>query len=565
MEKLKTIWEKIIKRINIKELLLIFLIAQPFLDIYLKVVGERFDIFGFSLTTLIRMVFVICALMYILITRKEKKDFLLISGYLMVVGIYAIIHIYNGQGFYNSFAVGNSNGIVKELLYVSRLTLPILLLYCVYKEGVSIKKITKYISFTAILIASIIVITDIFKISFVAYSLKYDIVEDNIFSWFTDGYENYGYVALTAKGWFYEANCISAILVFTFPILLYNAMKTKKWYCYIYIQIQIIAMLMLGSRTATYGWLLMYVGYMAFYLFFNAIKKRKYDYRFIGYSILIIAISGVLLNYSPIKMRQIENEKYLAKYNETIQRMEEEKNNDEESVHNLIHSVIYENDDPIKYIEAANEGLIEVSDKYSKEEVDKLVLSNDLEALRNYVEKEYIYNNYNDNFIASLYINEVYPYSEDTEFWLDVLEMPFEIKSDSRELEKIIIKRLKEKNDNFVMDTLFGLNDSALKTRGYVVESDFYNHYYTIGILGIIIFFGPYIFILFYCGIKILLDLKNKFTMGNVMYGLSLLAALGMAYLSGHLMDEYITSLIMIYILASLLLNVEEQDKLEEM
>lgn len=565
MEKLKTIWEKIIKRINIKELLLIFLIAQPFLDIYLKVVGERFDIFGFSLTTLIRMVFVICALMYILITRKEKKDFLLISGYLMVVGIYAIIHIYNGQGFYNSFAVGNSNGIVKELLYVSRLTLPILLLYCVYKEGVSIKKITKYISFTAILIASIIVITDIFKISFVAYSLKYDIVEDNIFSWFTDGYENYGYVALTAKGWFYEANCISAILVFTFPILLYNAMKTKKWYCYIYIQIQIIAMLMLGSRTATYGWLLMYVGYMAFYLFFNAIKKRKYDYRFIGYSILIIAISGVLLNYSPIKMRQIENEKYLAKYNETIQRMEEEKNNDEESVHNLIHSVIYENDDPIKYIEAANEGLIEVSDKYSKEEVDKLVLSNDLEALRNYVEKEYIYNNYNDNFIASLYINEVYPYSEDTEFWLDVLEMPFEIKSDSRELEKIIIKRLKEKNDNFVMDTLFGLNDSALKTRGYVVESDFYNHYYTIGILGIIIFFGPYIFILFYCGIKILLDLKNNFTMGNVMYGLSLLAALGMAYLSGHLMDEYITSLIMIYILASLLLNVEEQDKLEEM
>lgn len=563
MEKLKTICGKIIKKINIKDLLLIFLIAQPFLDIYLKVVGERFDIFGFSLTTLVRMMFVVGAVIYIVITRKEKKDFLLISGYLLIVGIYAIIHIYNGQGFYNSFAVGNSNGILKELLYISRLTLPILLLYCVYREGVSIKKMTKYISFTAVLIGTIIVVTDILKISFMAYSLNYEIVKDNIFSWFTDGYENYGYVELTAKGWFYEANSISAILVFTFPILLYNAMKTKKWYCYIYIQIQIIAMLMLGSRTASYGWIPIYIGYIIFYLIFNAIKKRKYDYRFIICSIIIMAISGILLNYSPMKMRQIENENYLAMYNESVQKKEEEKNNGEESIQNLIYSVIYENGDPIRYIEAVNKGLIEVSDRYSKEEVEQLISSNDAEALRNYVEKEYIYNNYIDNYIAALYIKEVYPYTEDTEFWLEVLQMPFEIKSDSREMEKIIIKRLKEKNDNFVMDTLFGLNDSALKSRGYVVESDFYNHYYTIGVLGIIILFGPYVFVLGYCGIKILLDFKNKFIMGNVMCVLSLLGAFGMGYLSGHLMDEYIASLIMIYILASLVLNVEEQDKLE--
>lgn len=565
MEKVKKIFIKIKERLTIKDLLLIFLIAQPFLDIYLKVVGERFDIFGFSLTTLVRIGFVVCVLTTILLTRKEKKDFILMASYLLIVGVYSVIHIANGQGFYNNFAIGESNGVLKELLYILRLTLPILLLYCVYKEGVNIKRISKYISVTAIVISSIIVITNIFKISFVAYSLNYDIVKDNIFSWFTNGYDKYGYVDLTAKGWFYEANCVSAVLVFTFPILLYNAMKTKKWYNYVQIQIQIIAMLMLGSRTASYGWILVYVGYIFFYLLYNGIKRRKYDYVFIVSSVVIMLLSTVLLNYSPIKMRQIENEKYLAKYNENMQNKGESDENSSNSVNDVIYDVIYKKENPIKYIELINDGLIEVSNEYSREEVTQFIANNDIDGLRTYVENEYIRNNYNDNFISSFFINEVYPYHQDTEFWLEVIQMPFGIKSDNRELEKIIVARLKENNNNFVMDTLFGLNDSALKTRGYVVESDFYNHYYTIGILGIIILFGPYIIILGYCGIKILLDLRNKFTMGNVMYGLSLLAALAMGYLSGHLMDEYITSLIMIYILASLLLNVKEQDKLEEM
>jgi len=541
MKKLKSIIERIHRKINIKELLLIFLIAQPFLDIYLKVVGERFDIFGFSLTTLIRIAFVVFALVYILMTRKDKKDFILIGGYLLLVCIYAIIHIYNGQNFYNNFAIGNTNGIIKELLYILRLTLPILLLYCVYKEGVNIKRISKYISATAIIISSIIVITNIFKVSFVAYSLDYDIIDDNIFSWFSDGYEKHGYVVLTSKGWFYEANCISAVLVFTFPILLYNAMKTKKWFCYIGIQLQIIAMLMLGSRTASYGWILVYVGYMFFYLLFNAVKKRKYDYTFISLSIAIMIISVAVLNYSPIKMRQIENEKYLAKYNENMQNKKNSDKDAENPVNDIIYNVMYKGDNPIKYVEAVNNNLIEVSNEYSRQEVQELIDNNDNNGLRKYVEVEYIRNNYNDNFISAFFINEVYPYAQDTEFWLKVLDMPFYVKSDNRGIEKLLVARLKEKNDNFVMDTLFGLNDTALKSRGYVVETDFYNHYYTIGIVGIIILFGPYIIVLGYCGIKILLDIRNKFTMGNVMYGLSLLAAMAMGYLSGHLMDEYIT------------------------
>lgn len=557
MRKIKELCSKI----NITNLLLMFLIIQPFLDIYLKVVGERLDILGFSLATLFRIGFVIVALIYILIKRKSKKDIIVVGTYLLLVAIYSVIHIYNGQKFYNYFALGEGKGVFTELLYILRLTLPIMLLYCVYKEGVNIKKITKYLSLTAILISTVIVITDIFKISFIAYSLKYEIVKDNIFSWFTDGYEKYYYSELTAKGWFYEGNSISALLVFTFPILLYNAMKHKKWYCYVGIFIQIIAMLMLGSRTASYGWILVYIGYILFYLVFNAVKKRKYDYKFIFSSIAIIIISIGILQYSPIEMRMKYTEQYKKQYNQSKGEVKKEYNGI--PIDKLEHDIIYNGENVLKYVDAVNKGLIDVSDKYSHAEVQKMVNNNELDALRDYIEKEYIYMNYVGNYINAFYVREVLPYNEDPEFWLEVLKMPFEKKSDNREMEKIIIKRLKENNDNFIMDTLFGLNDTALKSRGYVVETDFYSHYYTIGILGIIILFGPYIFVLAYCGIRILWDLKKKFTMGNVMYSLSLISALGMGYLSGHLMDEYITSLIMIYILASLLLNVQENNSLE--
>ncbi len=550
---------KIFEDINIKNLLLIFLIIQPFLDIYLKVVGEKLDIFGFSLTTLIRVIFVSVVLIYILLKKKNKKDWILVGSYLGLVAIYSIIHICSGQKFVNNYRLENVRYIITELLYILRLTLPVLLLFCLYKEGTDIKKTTKYLAITAILISLIIVITDIFKVSFVAYSLDYTMVKDNIFSWFTDGYKKFEYNELTAKGWFYEANSISALLVFTFPILLYSAMKLKKWYYYAGIQIQIVAMLMLGSRTASYGWILVYIGYIFFYLMYNGVKKRKYDYKFLIISVTIIIFSSILLNYSPIRVRQLNNEQYRASYNENVQKIEESIEGTEQYfINDIIKQVVYENGDPMLYVDAINKGIIKISDKYSHEEVKKLIENNDVNGLRRYIINEYLYTNYNTNYISEFYILKALRYDEDPEFWLNVFKMSFDTKADNRELEKLIIRRLKYNNDNTVMDTLFGLNDSVLKSRGFVVEADFYNHYYTIGVIGMIILFGPYIICLGYIGIKILRDLRNKFTMGNVMYGLAIVAALGMGYLSGHLIDEYITSLLLMYILASLMLNISE-------
>lgn len=565
MKKISKIYNNIklkLKQITIDKLILVFLVSQPFLDIYLKVVGERWNIFGFSLTTLIRMMFITTIFICILLKNKSKKEWIMVISYLLLVGIYTLIHIDNGNSFYNSFAIGESNGIITEMLYIFRLTLPIILLYCVYKSGTNLQTTTKYIALTAFIISLIIVVTDIFKVSYIAYSLNYDMVSDNIFSWFTDGYDKYFYAELTAKGWFYEANTVGALLVLSFPIVLYNVMKSKKWYGYIGIVLQILSMIMLGSKTASYGWLLVYIGYMIFYIAFNTVKRRKYDFVFIFMGVIIILLGLVLLKFAPVTIRDKDNSSARQKYEEYINTAKKSSDGKKKKKDkNIEYKVIYKNADPRQYIYNINSGKIEVSKSYDYSKAKELLREDNTEKIREFVVNEYIAKQYKLHYIYNFYIEDAYPYKDDPEFWLGVLEMPFEVKSNSRNIEKLIVARLKEKNDNFVMDTLFGLNDSALKTRGYVVESDFYSHYYTIGIVGIVLFFGPYFVIFIYSGMKILLDYREKFTMGNVMYILSILSAICMGYLSGHLFDEYLVSFIIAYVLGSLLIHIKAKEE----
>jgi len=77
------------------------------------------------------------------------------------------------------------------------------------------------------------------------------------------------------------------------------------------------------------------------------------------------------------------------------------------------------------------------------------------------------------------------------------------------------------------------------------LERDFISHYYTLGIIGLIIFLIPYILIIIVCGLKMLINYKETLTLKNSFYLLGIGIALFAAFFTGNVMDGLIVTLIL--------------------
>jgi len=136
--------------INIlKQSLIAFLMLQPLFDIYMAFVKEKLDIFGFSLMTIIRIAFVAFFVMSAIILylkdikkikhkemNKNKKVFIMLILYTLVLGFYVILHHINiklGNGYYISQGLYS---IITEASYVLRLSVPIYLIFAIYLLGI---------------------------------------------------------------------------------------------------------------------------------------------------------------------------------------------------------------------------------------------------------------------------------------------------------------------------------------------------------------------------------------------------------------------------------------------
>ena len=91
--------------------------------------------------------------------------------------------------------------------------------------------------------------------------------------------------------------------------------------------------------------------------------------------------------------------------------------------------------------------------------------------------------------------------------------------------------------NNNKYDKLFGITYTRVQNI-FNIEKDFIMQYYSLGIIGIIIFILPYFIILGYCIIKILL---NKFKKNNLYLLLSIIIIFmlfAISYYSGNLLNS---------------------------
>ena len=132
------------------------------------------------------------------------------------------------------------------------------------------------------------------------------------------------------------------------------------------------------------------------------------------------------------------------------------------------------------------------------------------------------------------FIDNYYPYDQDQEFWDNLVNSNIDFK-DSRLIELKIAQRLVELSDNklykFVGIGYYKIISVCNIERDYVMQ------YYSVGILGLVIFIGFYFIIYIKMLFKIFINLDKKFNYLNIMLLSGICINLIVAYLSGNILN----------------------------
>ena len=496
-----------IKKFNLEKLLMIFVLLQPILDFYLLYSEKVTNIFRFSPTTIIRILFIGLFTIYLLFKIKYNKKYLWILGYLLIILIYLVFHIYNSLNF--NINIGNNYvfSFVTEAFYFIRLFIPIALIFITYNAKIKERNFQKTITYVSLIFSLVIIITNILKISLTSYGGD-NLILGNIFDWFLNN--GYKFEDLASKGFFYSANQISAVLIMLLPINIYYAIKTSKRICIISSFCLCVSMLMIGTRVGVYGWFLIAVAVFIAWIFFSLIHKNKIGIthkKIMTYLVLFVILVVLTIN-CPLVLRETSTD--------------------------------------FAALEAKN---------ITKE------IKAELYNIKSKEEKENFIVKYCETFsIPSIYIEEIYEYKNDSNFWIETMKLPYKTRGGNRNIQNLITERIYKLNDN-KNDKFLGMGYSRFRNAELYIEQDFVVHFYTLGILGIILFLAPYLVISTFSLIYMLIN--KTLRMKTTILCMSVYLTLAISIFSGHVLDELIVTIILGFICGYILILTLKKDNKE--
>ena len=444
-----------------------------------------------KISTLIQVIFVFLLLFVTLILYKDsRKNIKWMILYYVLCLIYLGVSFYHQESFKSLLPSSYGFNIVSELLTILKLITPITFIYSLYYIKLPFKKYMLVLKVWCILFAGSIVLTNIFKISLGSYSDTF--ITKNIFEW--NKYNYYKYTA--SKGYFMYANQVSALCIIFLLMFIYDYLYNSKK-SIIYVLLVSLAMLMLGTRVSTLGGLLTLVFAIIFYFIINifnkiSIKKRIY--------ILVIPVLGwvLLLQVSPYNNRSIELNRSINSH------MDEASIVDDKAI---------------------------VMDDTSMD-VDKT---------------KYVYQNYNKEYLPKVFFEKYYPIKYDEEFWYNFVKNNSIDKINYRYIEKSIIRRVVEVNNN-ELDKYIGISNTRIQNI-VNIESDFYLHYYAFGIIGSIILLVIYLILFIYA--------FNNFVKIQNYYAFTMLSCVVLflfsAFLTGNIINSINTVLPFIFVVSGVI------------
>ena len=272
MEKIKQKF----KNINIEDILCMFIILCPILDIVSFLYRNIFNT-NSSPSTIIRPIIPIIISIYLFFKEDKKfKKNIFILG--IIYMIYGILHLW----VFNTAITGSSySTVTHEAQYIVNYTFMILNLFIyiyVFKKSSNIEKLTK-----SVLISSAIYIGSIY-ISILTKTSSSTYMEEGM-----------GY-----KGWFESGNSIGAILILSLFIIL-KYIKDRK---YRKIVIPVILLegvfltTLLGTRVGLLGFICVIVSYVMAQITISLIQKVKINKKtIIGGIAIVITILIVVITF----------------------------------------------------------------------------------------------------------------------------------------------------------------------------------------------------------------------------------------------------------------------------
>ncbi|MBQ2873322.1 MAG: O-antigen ligase family protein [Bacilli bacterium] len=467
---------------NLLGILCLFIVIEPFLDILPLFENEKYFIFGFTIPTLVRCGFI--GILGLITLRKiEKKHYKFLIIYFIMLIIYTIIH--HSIASDSSMIIPNNftYSLVSELFYIIRMLLPLAIIEFTRNTNITEEKFLKVITISAAIIGTIIFIGNTLCISYVSYGEGHTVI--NWLKWFTTDLNQYEFTELTSKGWFYMANQVSGLTILLLPFCIFATLKKYNFINMYTTIILIISMIMLGTRIASFGWILIVICILLAITLSKYIYKDKRTKTSYYKTILIFSVIGLIfLTCSPISRRQYGYE--LGDLSSLKERPQID--NNEESLQKAY-----------TYIEESYE-------------VFK-------------IQEEYLY--------------ELYHYKFDPGFWYNIFDRSIENGViENREMQRLISNRIIENNQNKLKYGLFGYSFSRMRNGGIYMEHDIIVQLFTMGYLGTILLIGPYIFIIAIICIKVIKKMKKKIALFNITFLLSIGAVLGTSILTGHILDE---------------------------
>lgn len=517
--------------IKINHLLIACLIlAQPFIVMFQATVVRDVQLFGFSIFEFYNIFLAVISMGLSIYTYPKKKTFIKFVPYLILLGVYTILHGINIYHFDQSIYSYQSPNFLVESYYIFRtFMVPLLLIFDIYYSQIEKEKLYQILETFIFIVSLVMVITNIFCIAQRSYSEEVVYNTLNIFDWFTfDNMYKYSYYDLTTKGWFLSANQMSAILFISLPVMLYRAYRKRDGIHYILIILQMLAMFMLGTRTANMGSLLVLITFIILWVFFKILKQTKQGILFFLVTLLLF---GLLFPYSPLGY----------KFSYGHEKKGEESSNGASMLDNAINVKVNQENSTFDY-----EKLIRDSNIFKTLDAQNLTLDQQAFVI-SYMEE------FCGFFGISPYIIEHYNDLGHSAFWTHYLqETP---NNDYRVLKTMILEDIYEHNHN-PMDKYLGLG----YTLNYIyTEADYSYQLYSYGIVGTLLLIGPYFYLLLYVIYQGLRNFKEMFTFECSLYFIGPLLGIVAAKFSGHVFERPFPLIIMALLLGILLIHTREQ------
>lgn len=496
---------------KLKKLLFLFIVIQPFLDLTFLYTDQASAIFGgFSIATILRFLVVAVIGILFVLCYRSKKLYLFLGIYTVAIAVYFGFHHWNALQFHSLSPDNFNYSLGGELFYIARMLLPLIILLVSAYQDYSERALERMVSWLVILISGSIVLSNLLKVGLSSYTnIK---IDGSIFNWFFN--KEFAYYQLTTKGFFQYANSIAALEILLTPLLFYFLIRHFNVKNSILVVIQTLALLMLGTRTAAFGYLGLLILTICMIVFFSFIKREIYfNKKLVLFLLVIIGIYSLILPKSPTFQRIDFNQSVVSK-------------------------------------RASVEKKLKKADKKAEKEEKKDPNKNKKYLNNKKVQK--VAKKYPEYHIHGVFIEVSYPYFYDPDFWLDIIyNTTAAQKMDFRYLEQRMLERVKEINNN-PLDNWLGISYTRMNNI-FNLERDFYSQYYSLGIIGMLLLMTAYILVPLYCLGYMLFHFKAAFTLRNCSFLLAVLMTLGISLYSGNVMDFLIVTLILAFFEGQLL------------